>query len=134
MAKRICHLSEQEVSAFRRRERASHDAAEVRRLQAVRLYGSRKPVSEIADVTGCVESSLRRWVGRYQQQGLDGLKGQYEGSSHNPSKLTAAQRVEIQERLHRYRPDQVLSPAVRVSHGQFWTVSDLHLALEAWYA
>jgi hypothetical protein len=35
--------------------------------------------------------------------------------------------------LHAYRPDQVLAPTLRLSQGQFWTVSDLHVALEAWY-
>jgi transposase len=27
----------------------------------------------------------------------------------------------------------VLPPEVRISHGTFWTVSDLHLAVEEWY-
>ena len=32
-----------------------------------------------------------------------------------------------------YQPDQVLSSAVRVERGSFWTVSDLRLVVEEWY-
>jgi hypothetical protein len=40
MAKRTFHLNEEEKNAFRQREAASRDTSELKRLQAVRLYGS----------------------------------------------------------------------------------------------
>jgi transposase len=39
----------------------------------------------------------------------------------------------LKQRLQQYRPDQVLSAEVRVSQGQFWTVSDLQIVVKAWY-
>jgi len=105
----------------------------IKRLQAVRLYGSGQGMAAIMDMTGCAESSIREWVHDYKGDGLAGLSAHYEHSAHNASKLSQAQRADLQERLHAYRPDQVLSPTIRVSQGTFWTVSDLHIAVEQWY-
>ena len=133
MAKRTFHLSEKEAKAFRQREAESRDTAEMKRLQAVRLYGSGRSVSDIIDVTGCTESSLRRWVHCYREQGLMGLRTDYSARSQNASKVTEAQPVDLQQRLHQYRPDQILSPEIRIRSGKFWTVSDLAIAVEQWY-
>lgn len=133
MAKRTFHLSEEETRIFRQREAVSRDTAEMKRLQAVRLYGSSRAVSDIIDVTGCTEGSLRRWVGQYREQGLAGLRTDYSRRSQNSSKLTEAQCADLQQRLHHYRPDHVLAPEVRIERGQFWTVSDLAIAVEQWY-
>ena len=133
MAKRTFHLNEKEKNAFRQREAASDDTAEMKRLQAVRLYGSGRAVTDIMDVTGCTESSLRRWVHQYREQGLSGLRTDYSARSQNSRKLTAAQGADLQQRLHHYRPDQILTPEVRIERGQFWTVSDLAIAVDQWY-
>jgi transposase len=133
MAKRTFQLSEREIGAFRRQESSSQDSAEVKRLQAVRLYGSGRAVSDIQDVTGCSASSLRRWAGRYRADGLEGLSAHHASSAYNARKLTAEQQADLQQRLHSYRPDQVIVPALRLSQGQFWTVSDLHRVVEQWY-
>jgi hypothetical protein len=37
----------------------------------------------------------------------------------------------LKERLHLYRPDQVIAEQMRVSRGQFWTVSDLQIVIRA---
>lgn len=81
MAKRTFHLNEKEKNAFRQQEAASADTAEMKRLQAVRLYGSGRAVTDIMDVTGCTESSLRRWVHQYGEQGLSGLRTDYSARS-----------------------------------------------------
>ena len=133
MANRTFHLKEKEKNAFRQREAASNDTAEMRRLQAVRLYGSDRAVTDIMDVTGCTESSLRRWVHEYGEQGLNGLRTDYSVRSQNSRKLTAAQGDDLQQRLQHYRPDQILAPEVRIERGEFWTVSDLAIAVEQWY-
>lgn len=133
MAKRTFHLSEEEKNAFRQREAVSRDATELKRLQAVRLYGSGRAVADIIEVTGCAESSLRRWVHQYGDHGLSGLRTDYSSRSQNSRKLSEAQCADLQQRLRDYRPDQLLSPEVRLEHGQFWTVSDLAIAVEHWY-
>jgi len=133
MAKRQFELDDREVRRLRGREHETDSMAELQRLQAVRLYGSGIEMGRIRDMTGCAESSIREWVQDYKREGLEGLRADYEHSARNASKLTAAQRAEVYERLHSYQPDQMLGPTLRVSAGQFWTVSDLHVALEAWY-
>ena len=35
--------------------------------------------------------------------------------------------------MNAYRPDQVLSAELRISQGQFWTVSDLKVVVKQWY-
>jgi transposase len=133
MAKRGFQLSDGEMRQLRAREQQTDNVAELKRLQAVRLYGCGQSVATIKDMTGCAESSIREWVQDYKREGLAGLKAHYEQSAHNASKLSQAQRTDLQDRLHAYRPDQALSPSLRVSQGVFWTVSDLHIAVEQWY-
>jgi transposase len=133
MAKRQFELDETEIRQLRGREQQTDSVAELKRLQAVRLYGSGMDMGQIRDMTGCAESSVREWVQDYKHEGLEGLRPHYALSAQNASKLTVAQRAEVYERLHAYQPDQILAPTLRISAGQFWTVSDLHLALEAWY-
>ncbi len=133
MGKRRFELSEAETRQLRAREQQTDRVAELKRLQAVRLYGNGQSIATIKDITGCAESSIREWVQEYKREGLAGLRAHYEQSAHNASKLSRAQRADLQERLHASGPDQVLSPTLRVSQGVFWTVSDLHIAVEVWY-
>ena len=74
MAKRTFHLNEKEKDAFRQREAVSRDTTEMKRLQAVRLCGINRAVADILEVVGCSESSLRRWVQNYREQGLSDLR------------------------------------------------------------
>jgi transposase len=133
MPKRTFHLNEEEKNAFRQREAVSRDTSELKRLQVVRLYGSGSAVADIIEVTGCAESSLRRWVHQYGDHGLSGLRTDYSSRSQNSRKLSEAQCADLQQRLQHYRPDQVLSLEVRIEQGQFWTVSDLAMVIEQWY-
>jgi len=89
------------------------------------------PVNEIRAITGCSERSLRRWCAGYEQGGLERLADQRAGG--NNAKLTPEQRAEVIVRLQTYRPDQVLPAEVRISRGEFWTVSDLRMGLQRWY-
>ena len=126
MARRQFELNETEIGQFRQAEQQTGDVSELKRLQAVRLYGSGVSMSEIVNIVGCGESSVRQWVQSYQQRGLAALRSQWRGG--NANKLTPAQRTEIRERLHQYRPLDL-----GISQGQFWTVSDLRIALQQWY-
>jgi|SRR5215207_3729275 len=128
MAKRAFELSEPAVAEIRQRETGTRDVSELRRLQGVRLYGTGHSVQSIQAVVGCGESSLREWVWKYQQGGVPALASGYQRRARNASKLTLEQEADLRERLHSYRPDELLSGA-----GHFWTVSDLHIVVERWY-
>jgi|SRR3990172_3934830 len=131
MAKRQFQLNEQEQGAFQEAEQETRDAYELKRLQAVRLYGSGVPTAEIRRLVHCGERTIRHWSQRYQQGGLEGLKSQWQGE--NALKLSREQRSDLKRRLHQYRPDQVWAADVRISQGQFWTVSDLRRVVQQWY-
>jgi transposase len=131
MAKRKFQLTDAEKQAFEQAERQTRDGYELRRLQAVRLYGSGIPTAEIEGIIQTSERRIREWAQKYGQQGLVGLKSHWQGE--NALKLSREQRVDLRQRLQQYRPDQVIAPQVRLSRGQFWTVSDLHIVVQAWY-
>jgi putative transposase len=131
MAKRHFQLNEKEVEQFLQAEQQTRDVNEMKRLQAVRLYGTGMPIGQIMDIHNCGESSIREWVQKYQQTGLSGLRSNW--STQNASKLTGEQQAELRTRLHEYHPDQLMPAEVRVSAGQFWTVSDLMVVVEQWY-
>jgi transposase len=131
MAKRQFQLTEQEIAWFGQAEQQTRDVYELKRLQAVRLYGTGSAIRTIMNIVQCGESSVRQWVQRYKQTGLSGLQSQWQGS--NANKLTAEQRANLKERLHSNRPDQVIEPEVRLSQGQFWTVSDMQIVVQRWY-
>lgn len=131
MAKRQFQLTDEEIRALEQAERQTRDAYELRRLQAVRLYGSGVSTKEIMQVVNCSDRRIREWAQKYGQQGLSGLKSQWQGE--NALKLSREQRADLKQRLHTYRPDQVIAPHVRISQGQFWTVSDLQMVVKVWY-
>ena len=131
MAKRQFVLNEEEQNALRRAEGQTQDVREMKRLQAVRLYGGGYAVSEISHVTGCSWRALMDWCQTYRASGVDGLKSKWRGE--NALKLSREQRADLKKRLDAYRPDQVIAPELRISQGQFWTVSDLSLVIERWY-
>ena len=131
MAKRQFQLTKTEQQAFEQAEWQTRDAGELRRLQAVRLYGSGTAMSDIQRLLPVSDRRVREWSHKYRQAGLAGLKSHWQGE--NALKLSRAQRVDLRQRLQSYRPDQVLAPEVRLSRGQFWTVSDLQIVVKAWY-
>jgi transposase len=133
MAKRQFELSEQERGMLKQAADSTKNADERMRLLATRLYGEGRAVEDIIEIVNCGERSLRRWVAQYQREGVEGLKSKREGNQ-NAAKLTKEQRAEISEKVNQYRPDQILPADVRISRGEFWTVSDLRLAVERWYS
>lgn len=131
MAKRQFDLEEAEQHALRRAEGQCQDVRELKRLQAVRLYGSGHAVSEIIELTGCSWRALMDWCAAYRAKGTEGLQSKWQGE--NALKLSRTQRADLNARLNAYRPDQVLEAEVRISQGQFWTVSDLKIVVTRWY-
>ena len=132
MANRQFQLSEVEREQFEQAEAQTRDVHELKRLQAVRLYGSGQARREIEGLVGCGERSIRKWAQKYQQMGLEGLKSHWQGE--NALKLSRAQRRELKQRIQQYRPDEVIAADERISQGQFWTVSDLQIVVKTWYA
>lgn len=119
------------MASFQQAEGRTQDARELKRLQAVRLYGIGETVAIIQKLVGCGPASPRQWACVYRQGGLAALHTHW--ASGNANKLTAEQRQDLFEKLNQYRPDQVISPDVRVEQGTFWTVSDLQIVVEKWY-
>lgn len=131
MGKRQFELSEAEQRAFEQAEWQTRDAYELRRLQAVRLYGRGVATAEIERVLNCSDRRIREWSQKYQAKGLAGLKSGWQGE--NALKLSRRQRADLKDRLEKYRPEQVIGEAMRISRGQFWTVSDLQIVIQQWY-
>ena len=131
MAKRKFTLTEEEQRAFEQAELKTRDAYELRRLQAVRLYGSGVATKEIASLVKCSDRRIREWSQKYQEGGLACMKSGWQGK--NAMKLSPAQRADLKDRLDQYRPDQVIAPEDRISRGQFWTVSDMRIVVHQWY-
>ena len=131
MAKRQFQLTANEISALRQAEQQTRDVRELKRLQAVRLYGTGEAVEVIQNIVGCGPVSPRQWAAEYRREGLEALRTHW--ATGNANKLTPEQRVELTLRLSQYSPDQVISPDVRINRGAFWTVSDLRIGVERWF-
>lgn len=126
MAKRTFTLTEAAVKALEQAEQATKQVTELRRMQGVRLYGTGAAMTIITQVTQASEPTLRRWVGRYKQEGVNGLRNRRQGG--NNRKLTRDQRAELKRKLQQYRPVDV-----HISQGEYWTASDLKVAVERWF-
>jgi transposase len=131
MAKRQFQLTEDEISAFRQAEAHTRDVRELKRLQAVRLYGTGERVETIQKLVGCGPVSPAQWAVEYRRGGLAALKSHW--AVGNAQKLTDEQRRDLFEKMEQYEPQQGIVPEVRVERGSFWTVSDLQIVIEQWY-
>jgi len=126
MAKRQLQLTEQEIGQFRQAEAQTRNVHELKRLQAIRLYGSAVPLSDIQALVGAGESTIRQWAMAYRAEGVAGLRSKWQGQ--NANRLTDQQRQQMRERLQQYRPVDL-----HLSGGEYWTVSDLRVAVEQWF-
>src|SRR5881392_1539861 len=105
MNNRKFNLNEAEQQAIQQRESATGDVRELKRLQAVRLYGSGEAMSAVVKVVGSSSRTIQRWVQAYQEQGIGGVKPRWQGA--NAKKLSDAQRMEVVQRIQQYPPDQL---------------------------
>src|SRR3954469_12367684 len=112
MNNREFKLSEAEQGSMQQREGETTDVRELRRLQAVRLYGSGQTMSAVVNVVGSSCRTIQRWVQAYQERGMAGLKPSWQGA--NAKKLSDEQRAAIVQRLQQYQPDHLLSSEVRL--------------------
>ena len=131
MAKRKFKLSEKEANELLSAYQQAKDGPTRTRYQAVRLYGLGYPTQEVLDITGCSRPSLMEWCRAYRRHRLAGLVDRRQGG--NRAKLSSDQIDELRERLHGYTPKELFGAEAATATGEFWTVTDLQRALEAWY-
>ncbi len=118
MAKREFRLTAEAIGQIRRREQDTREALELRRLQAVRLYGGGEPISVVQQVSGASRRTILRWVAQYEAEGLGGLQPGWEGGNHRG--LSGPQREAVGAQLRAFSPAAVLG-----SDAMFWTVDSV---------
>lgn len=131
MKQRQFNLSAEAILQFKKREQETREALEMRRLQAVRLYGSGADIAVVQQVSGASRRTIQRWVYTYEAAGLEGLAPGWKGGNHRV--LSVAQRTAVLEQLQHQSPNDVLSAAERPSDGKFWTVADVQVLVENHY-
>ncbi len=75
MAKRQFHLNKEQVKELQGYEQQSKRTAELKRLQAVRLYGTGHALVDILEIVGCGESSVRIWANARSGNRCDSVAG-----------------------------------------------------------
>lgn len=130
--KRQFQLTEHQQQTLMDAFEKSSDGPTRTRLQAVRLYGRGYSVEAITEITGCPRRTLLRWCQQYRLEGTNGLTDKRLGG--NRAFLSHEQLDDICQKLHQYRPIDVLGAAdVATASGQHWTIPDLKHALQRWY-
>ena len=128
MTPRIFCLSDADAAALQAAELQSKNGPFRMRCQAVRLYGLDYAVTEIQTITGWSRTRLLAWCAAYRKDGRTALQDHRRGG--NRSRLTAAQRTDLQQRLHTSTPRSVFGTDTATADGQVWTVPDLRRAVQ----
>jgi transposase len=131
MKHRKFRLNADEIREIEGRERETREALELRRLQAVRLYGSGLDMRVIEQASGAARRTIADWVKAYQQAGIEGLKPRWKGGNHR--KLSVEKRKECVQRLQQLTPAQALSGQREQEVDGFWSVETVAEAVERWY-
>lgn len=131
MKHRKFSLNVDEIRGIEGRERETREALELRRLQAVRMYGSGLDMRVVEQVSGAARRTIADWVTAYQKRGIEGLKPGWKGGNHH--KLSAEKRLECAQRLQRMTPEQALNGQAEVALDGFWSVETVAVAVERWY-
>jgi transposase len=131
MKQRKFKLSAEAIVQLEKREHETREALELRRLQAVRLYGSGADIAVVQQVSGASRRTIQRWVDSYEAAGLDGLKAGWKGGNHR--ELSEAQRATIKYQLQNQRPNEVLATGEEMQGGRFWTVASVRELVEQHY-
>ena len=131
MAKREFKLTKKQEQELVKEYLQSKDGPLRTRCQAVRMYGKDYLIQEIQALTGCSRTSLMEWCQLYLTQGVAGLQDKRLGG--NRAKLSPAQLEDLKVKLIQYTPGQLFGSQAATADGQFWTVEDLHRAVQNWY-
>ena len=131
MKQRTFHLLPAEAQELQAAYLHAQDANTKTRYQAVRMYGTHYPVTQILDICACSRTSLMEWVAAYRARGLAALVDHRAGG--NRARLTPQQIEAVQNQLHTYLPAQLLGREKAQGDGQFWSVPDLVYLLQRDY-
>lgn len=131
MARRRFQLTEAQIMELTGAYVRCKDGPTRTRYQAVRLYGNGYPTQEVIAITGCSRTSLMDWCRQYREQGIDSLIDKRNGG--NRAQLTSEQMDQLKERLQTYTPIQLFGAMAATIDGQYWSIEDLHRAVEQWY-
>ena len=131
MKQRKFKLSPEAVVEFEKREHETREALELRRLQAVGLYGSGADMAVVQQISRASRRTIQRWVDRDEATGLDGLKAGWKGGNHRG--LSAAQRTALKNQLQNQRPNQGLATGEEAREDRCWTVADIRELVEKHY-
>ena len=93
MANGIALRSDHDGGWFRKQAKKVKDAAQARRLLALGAVADGHSRAEAAKVGGMDRQTLRDWVHRFNDGGIDALTNKYAGGP--PRKLTELQELEI---------------------------------------
>lgn len=102
--------TEHTAAALRALSAKCSDAAQVRRMLALALVLQGRPRSEAAAQNGMDRQTLRDWVHRYNEAGIEGLKSRK--SPGREALLTPAQMVELRDLVIK-GPDPATHKVVR---------------------
>lgn len=78
------------------------------KIQAVRLYGRNASVTEITQLTGLPWRTINRWYTRYLASGLNAFEDRRQCGNYRH--LSDGQIADLADKLHQYRPIDVLGP------------------------
>lgn len=131
MKHRKFKLNADEIRDIEGRERETREALELRRLQAVRMYGSGLDMHVIEQVSGAERRTIADWVKAYQDAGMEGLRPGWKGGNHR--KLKVEERSECTQRIQQMTPEQALSSQTERVLDGFWNVETVAAAVEHWY-
>jgi len=131
MKQRKFTLSAEAVVQFEKREHETREALELRRLQAVRLYGSGADIAIVQQVSGASRRTIQRWVDSYEAGGLEGLKAGWKGGNHRG--LSEAQRRALKHHLQNQKPNPVVATGDETQADKFWTVASVRELVEKQY-
>jgi transposase len=131
MKHRKFKLNADEIWEIEERERETREALELRRLQAVRMYGSGLDMHVIEQVSGAARRTIADWVKAYQKAGIGGLMPGWKGGNHR--KLSVEDRLECTQRIQQMTPEQALSGQSEPVPDGFWSVETVAAAVERWY-
>ena len=130
MTLRIFRMSASDAAAIHAAELQSKNGPFRMCCQAVRLYGLGYTVTDIQTITGCSRTRLLEWCAAYRNDGLAALQDRRRGG--NRSRLTAAHRSDLQQRIHT-TPRSVFGSDTATANGLVWTVPDLRRVVQQWY-
>lgn len=128
MEQRKFKLDEEAIRQLGAREAETREALELRRLQAVRLYGSGAEMAVVQQVSGASRRTVQRWVDHYEAKGLEGLKPGWRGGNHR--QLSEEQHEALQRMVRSKRPSELLLAQAEETLGEFWSVETVRRLVE----